>query len=143
MGNVFGPGFAILAKEKVLLPMRRSVALAAVITLLAAGPLPVSACALVANLLADCQPQPECHTVPATRPASILDTPTGHDCCALSGSPLLPAKDPTIAPAGPVSLVVQTLEQPRLADIAVFNAFSSIVPILPSNPQARLCVFLI
>jgi hypothetical protein len=123
--------------------MRRSVALAAVMTLLAAGPLPVSACALMVNLLADCQPQPECHTVPATKPDSTLDTPTGHDCCALSGSPRLPAKDPPPAPAGPVSLVAQTREQPCLADIAVFNPFSSVVPILPSNPQARLCVFLI
>ncbi|GEM_PF-3019940 len=123
--------------------MLRAVALAAMMTLLAAGPLPVSACALVANLLADCQPQPECHTVPATAPTSTLETPAGHDCCALRAAPQPLFKEPsTPQTAAAAPLVIPASESLAASHTQAPVALAQ-VRVLPSDFQAHLCVFLI
>lgn len=123
--------------------MRCTVALAAIMTLLAAGPLPVSACALVANLLADCQPQPECHTVPTTVPTSTLDTPAGQDCCALRAAPQPLSKEPSTPLTSAVApLALTTSENPSASRTQAPAAWAQ-VRVLPSDFQAHLCVFLI
>lgn len=112
-----------------------------VVVLALFGPLPLSLCATMAGLPADCEPTPHCEMMAIEQPAVALTAPV-EDCCQLSSAPLLEGQVKAPAPAASLELVAvpalgaQVVE----AETPVAN--------LPARPapldlQAALCVFLI
>ncbi len=122
---------------------RRSIALVAAIAVVAMGPLPVSACALLSNLAAECQPEPECHSAPRQAADSELSAAEIQDCCVLSQAPALPATDKGTAPVAAFALVpARESEVLPAADLKGFS-YTSLSIVCPPDFQTLFCVFLI
>jgi hypothetical protein len=122
---------------------KQALALVAAVAIVAASPLPVSVCALLANLAADCQPMPDCHSMPAGSPDSTLAAGGRHDCCTLSDAPPLPAKQKEVSV--PVKVLQPAAEPSEQTTVSTASDFTAPSPpiVCPSDFQASLCVFLI
>ena len=108
--------------------------------LAAAGPAPLSACALMAGLPAECQPMPEC--LQMDMPDALM-AGMGTSCCQVSAVPLPEQR----ANAAPPVLGAATERIERASVPAVYSPvfiptdFSD--SFSPPDTQPLLCVFLV
>ena len=105
------------------------------------GPGPLSLCAAMADLPADCVPTPHCQEMGNPRPDATLAAQTD-DCCIVSSAPL-PERDVNV----PLPVVSPNLvADPELTVEPGWAEASSVIPSARSAPvdvQSALCVFLI
>ena len=111
--------------------------------LVAVAPLPVSACALLAGLPADCQPQPHCEQMDAAAPLTSIESAPGQSCCQLSGAPIPQAQTKVSTPDFAENLPSDV--QPVLFSHGseVFFPATHSDDVSPPDRQPLLCVFLI
>lgn len=105
------------------------------------GPVPVSLCAVLGNLPADCIPTPHCETMGSQASDAKLSAPTD-DCCAVSSAPLPERQVNSPAPVASLELVAA----PEFVVEALQTEVVAIMPRARSAPpdlQSALCVFLI
>lgn len=127
--------------------MLRRTALAMVALLALMGPMPVSACALVMGLPADCAPpvpvQGHCDGMPAEPGAPSEPAPADDsNCCDFLAAPL-PDSNVKVAPAEAMGVTLVEIPAAPVASPALPAADVASSP-APSPPdlQSLLCVFL-
>lgn len=105
------------------------------------GPGPLSLCAAMADLPADCVPTPHCEEMGNPRPDTTIVAQTV-DCCIVSSAPL-PERDVSV----PLPVVSLNLEaDPKLTIEPGWAEAGIVIPSARSAPldvQSALCVFLI
>jgi len=135
-------------KNAMILAMLRRSALPMAALLALMGPMPVSACALIMGMPADCAPpvpvESHCEGMPAEPTAPPEPVPAGDpDCCDSLAAPL-PDANVKIAPADALAAsLVEIPATPVTSPVWAAADFDS--PPAPSPPdlQTLLCVFLI
>ncbi len=123
--------------------LRRNVALALCLSLVALASLPVSPCSMLAGLPAQCRPRPHCLETGKQEPLTSIEAPVELSCCQLSETPVPQAQDKPAAPQ--ITANVARDPQVSAADTRParahdLNAFESASP---PDRQPVLCVFLI
>jgi len=106
------------------------------------GPAPMSLCAAMAGLPADCVPTPHCANLGDDAQPIEQATAPGDECCTVSGAPLPEAQ--VKAPASFVSL--EAIATPKVPIQPAEANYTSETPRARSaafDLQAVLCVFLI
>ena len=121
--------------------IRRISAFLLVAVLVLFGPAPMSLCAAMADLPADCIPTPHCETM-GSEPADSMLAAQAEDCCVVGSAPV-PERQVN-APAPAVSLQPAPAPQPVAPVVEAETA--EVAPSARSAPtdlQSTLCVFLI
>ena len=108
--------------------------------LAAAGPAPVSACALMAGLPADCQPMPDCSKM--DMPDAVV-AGMATSCCQVSAAPL-PERQAKVAPPA-MGAAAERVERAAVPAMRPADFFSSDFSggFSPPDTQTLFCVFLV
>jgi hypothetical protein len=120
---------------------RRASTFALIAALALFGPAPMSLCAAMASLPADCVPAPHCAEMASEQPAVRLSA-GADNCCTVSSAPLPERQVQNPAPA--VSL--ETVAAPEVFAAIASSEAPAAMPrarSAPSDLQSTLCVFLI
>jgi hypothetical protein len=122
--------------------MRRASILGFCLTLAAMAPLPLSACAVLANLPAECQPEPDCAAMGMKEAAVEVAAAASDSCCQISGAADQTAKKEPLPRTATGPLEEAPANETRIEfEVAVV----SVPEVLATSPpqQSLLCVFLI
>ena len=125
--------------------VKRANSLIVVALLVLFGPVPMSLCAALADLPADCTPAPHCEAMGQSMgndPADATLTATTGDCCTVSSAPLPERQSNAPAPVASLELIAT----PEFAVEAAQAEAVAVTPRARSAPpdlQSALCVFLI
>ncbi len=121
----------------------RGLTFALCLSLAALVPVPISACAALRDLPAQCQPQPDCQQMGMAQPTTSVEASSNSSCCRLREAPVpqLPSKVSVPDAAAHVASVQHSLAD----DLKPQEQSAPTALETPSPPDRRslLCVFLI
>ena len=113
--------------RNVLASQRMRVRITALLLALAVGamaPAPLSACALLAGLPADCQPKPHCEGMSGEQPAAKLEA--NLSCCKVTSAPIPQASGTEKKTGAPeISATLDTLQPLAVAETPFVRAEAS------------------